>query len=282
MSVDIEAMSPEARAHYRSLGERYATPDVLAQADLTMHGLSLYAVYLATRGFGGEDVQDFSDGRDELRAQESGGGLVATDRKVVAQNASDVIDKAKQRRQAVIIILKSSVRVLRQRGNKTALALVENTLSDTSALTDDAQLPTHLARLQTALEDPAVAAVVASRGGAEAAIELEALQTDVRTAKSDRAEHPALTAAAERRDILDGLLVTLARTARDASRIAARELGQPAIAAAFDLVHLRRKRSRKAPGPDTPAPPEPPTSAESSAESSAAELRSGHPVTASE
>jgi hypothetical protein len=267
MSVDIDAMSPEARAHYRSIGAQYTTPDVLAQADMTMHGLSMYGSLLILCGFGQEDAQDFTDGRDDLRAQESGGGLVATDRKVVAQNASEVIEKAKQRRQAVIIILKSALRVLRQRGFTNAVTLVQKTLKETSALTEDAQLPTQLALLQVALKDPTVAEVVASRGGTEADAELTALQPAVRTAKSDRTEHPAVTAAAERRDILDGFVVTLARTARDASRIAARQHGQPAIAAAFELVHLRRKRNRKAADPETPAPadpvasPEPPATA---------------------
>lgn len=265
MSVDIDSMAPEARDYYRILGERHSTEDVLAQADMTMHGLTKYAALLATRGFGAGDGQDLSDGRDELRAQEAGSGLVATDRKVISQNASDVIDKAKLRRMAVITILKSSQRVLRQEGQKTALALVQKTLKDTSALDDDAQLPRHLALLQAALEDPTVAAVVASRGGAEAVTELETLQPAVRTAKSDRTEHPAVAAEAERRDILDGFIVTLTRTARDAAQIAARELGQPAIAAAFELVHLRRKRSRKAASPDAPAPTEPVTAAEPAA-----------------
>jgi hypothetical protein len=277
MSVDIEAMSPEARAHYRRIGARYTTQDVLAQADMTMHGLSLYGPLLIPCGFGDEDAQDFAAGREDLRAQESDGGLVATDRKVISQNASDTLDKAKLRRQASITILTSALRVLRQRGNTTAMALVQKTLKETGALDEDAQLPTHLALLQAALEDPAVAEVVASRGGPASAIELTALQPAVRTAKSDRTEHPALAAAAERRDILDGFVVTLARTARDASRIAARLHGQPAIAAAFELVHLRRKPSRKPASPDTPAPADPVTTPEPPATA-----LPGNPVTASE
>jgi hypothetical protein len=275
MAVDIDGMSPEARAFYLAIGERYATADVLAQADMTMHGLSLYAAQLVPCGFGEEDAQDFGDGREALRAQESGGGQTSTDRKVISQNADDVIESAKQRRLRAITILKSSQRVLRQRGNRTALSLVQKTLSDTSALIDDTQLPVHLARLQTALEDPAVAAVVAGRGGTQAVADLTDLQPAVRAAQSDRTEHPAVTAAAERRDILDGFVVTLARTARAASRVAARQLGQPAIAAAFALVHLHPRRTRKTPGPDAPevpVTPEPPAS----------ELPGAAPVTPSE
>lgn len=277
MSLDIDGMAPEARAHYYAIGVRYTTADVLAQADMTMHGLSLYGPLLIPCGFGEEDGQDLSIGRDELRTQETGGGQTSTERKVIVQNASDVIDTAKQQRLLAITVLKSSLRLLRQGGHKAALALVENTLTDTSALDDDTDLPAHLGRLQTALEEPTVAGIVASRGGAEARAEVTTLQPAVRTAQSDRTEHPAVTAAAERRDILDGFVITLCRTARAASRIAARKHGQPAIAAAFELVHLRRKPSRKPASPDTPAPADPVTTPEPPATA-----LPGNPVTASE
>ena len=272
MSVDIQGMTPEARAYFYAIGVRYTTADVLAQADLTLHGLSLYGPLLIPCGFGDDDGQELLVGRDDLRAQETDGGQASTDRKVIVQNADDVIDKAKQGRLLAITILKASLRVLRMRGHTTALALVEKTLSDTSALEDDTKLPAHLGRLRTALEDPTVAAVVAGRGGPQALTEIMGLQPSVRTAQSDRTEHPAVTAAAERRDILDGFVVTLCRNARAASRIAARQHGQPAIAAAFELIYLHPRRRRKVADPDTPEVPAP----------AAAALPGADPVTASE
>jgi hypothetical protein len=257
MSVDIQGMTPEARAYFYAIGVRYTTADVLAQANLTLHGLSLYGPLLILCGFGEDDGQELIVGRDDLRAQENDGGQASTDRKVIVQNADDVIDKGKQGRLLAITILKTSLRVLRMRGHTTALALVEKTLSDTSALEDDTKLSAHLTRLRTALEDPTVAAVVASRGGALALAEITALQPSVHTAQSDRTEHPAVTAAAERRDILDGFVVTLCRNARAASRIAARQHGQPAIAAAFELIYLHPRRKRKVTDPDTPEVPAP-------------------------
>lgn len=257
MALDIDGMSPEAHEYYLVLGERYATPDVLAQADMTLAGLVLYAVFLAPCGFGADDWQDMIEGREVLRAEESGGAQTSTDHKATTLNATDVIESAKQRRQDAITILKGTQRVSRQRGNKNAMAMVKSALSKTSALPDDSALPAQLSVLQVALEDPALADVLAGRGGPECATDLAALQPTVRAALSDRTSAPAITAAAQRRDILDGILVTLARQARAAARRAARKHGQPAIAAAFELIHLEPKR-RKAPRADVPEVPEPP------------------------
>jgi hypothetical protein len=253
MALDIDGMSPEAHAFYRAVGERYTTPDVLAQADMSLAGLVMYGLLLAPCGFGGEDGQDMGEARDGLRAQESGGAQTVIDRKSTTLNAADVIEDAKQRRQDAITILKGTQRVSRQRGNKTALAAVKSALSKAGALTDDSALPTHLSVLRAALEDPALADVVASRGGPACAADLATMEPAVRAALSDRAGHPAIMAAAQRRDILDGIIVTLARQARAAARRAARKHGQPAIAAAFELIHLEPRR-RKSPGPETPEP----------------------------
>jgi hypothetical protein len=257
MALDIDGMAPEAHAYYLAIGERYTTPDVLAQVDMSLAGLVLYGALLAPCGFGAEDGQDMLEGREVARAEESGGAQTATDHKATTLNAADVIDTAKQRRQDAITILKGTKRVSRQRGNKNAMALVTSALSKTSALTDDSALPTQLSVLQVALEDPALAAVVAGGGGPECATDLATLQPAVRAALSDRTSAPAITAAAQRRDILDGILVTLARQARAAARRAARKHGQPAIAAAFELIHLEPRR-RKAPSADVPEPPAPP------------------------
>jgi hypothetical protein len=255
MAIDIDGMSPEARAHFLALGERYPTSNVLAQADKVLLGLALYGAILALFGFGDEDAEDVAEGRDLLRAEDSGNVQTASERKTIAQNADDVLQGARQHRLIAITILKSARRVLRQRGNKTVLALVQSALSRARVLSDDAELPTHMQLLQATLEDPAVAPVVAGRGGPAAATELATAYPSVLAALRDRTGHPPSKAVGERRDILDGIVVTLARSARAAARMAARALGQPSIAAAFELVHLEPTRSRRAPAADDPGAP---------------------------
>lgn len=72
-----------------------------------------------------------------------------------------------------------------------------------------------------------------------------------------RAATPEISAVADERDIHDGIIVSLARAARNAGRAAARELGQPAIEVAFRLTHLT-PRSARDPERDTPDLPEDP------------------------
>jgi hypothetical protein len=74
----------------------------------------------------------------------------------------------------------------------------------------------------------------------------------------ENAAHPEVAATAENRTLLCGIAITLVRSANAAARVAARRLGQPAIAVAFKLVHLeppRRKRAAAAPPADEPAAP---------------------------
>jgi hypothetical protein len=260
MPVDIEAMAPEAIAEYYELGQRYPTANVLAQADMVIAGLDLYAAALAEHGFGADDRADVIEAREDLRAQETGTAEISSERKAIHQTSDDVIASARQRRRAAITILKNVQRLLRQRGARAALATVASALSETRVITDDSQLPKHLTVLLGALVDPAVTAVVATRGGLTTAADLTVLKDSVRVALEQRTSHPPSTAAAQRRDILDGILVTLARNARAAARMAARALGQPAIADAFELVHLKyapRTRRASPEAPEAPAAPTP-------------------------
>jgi hypothetical protein len=257
MALDIEAMAPEAIAEYLELGQRYPTANVLAQADKIVTGLVIYGPVLAENGFGAEDGADVVEARDELRVQETGTAETSSDRKAIAQNADDVVENARRRRRGAITILKNAQRPLRQSGDKPTLALVKSALSEARVLTEDSQLPRHLTVLLAALVEPAVSTVVAGRGGITATADLAVLKDSVRVALEQRAGHPPTTAAAERRDILDGILVTLARNARAAALMAARALGQPSIAAAFELVHLHPSRSRRE-APEAPAAPEAP------------------------
>jgi hypothetical protein len=257
MAIDIDGMSPEAREHFLALGERYPTPNVLAQADKVLLGLAAYGAILVLFGFGTEDAEDVADGRDQLRAEDSGSVQTSSERKTISQNADDVLRTARQNRLTAITVLKSGRRILRQRGNKTALAQVQSALSRARALADEAELPTQMQLLQATLEEPAVAQVVASRGGPAVVTALATGYPEVLAALRDRTGHPPTNAVSERRDILDGILVTLARSARAAARMAARALGQPSIATAFELVHLEPPRSRRAPAADAPGATDP-------------------------
>ncbi|MDI3290893.1 hypothetical protein [Polyangium sp. 15x6] len=83
------------------------------------------------------------------------------------------------------------------------------------------------------------------RGGAQAALDLEAKATALRVAAKAKAEPKGTPVETETLDLIDGIIVSLARTAREAAEAAARELGEPAIATAFELSALYKRRGRK-------------------------------------
>jgi hypothetical protein len=106
--------------------------------------------------------------------------------------------------------------------------------------------------LRETLSLPEVTAITAGRGGPETMARLDTALNDLQEVATERAAPTPVTGASERRDILDGIVVTLARAAYAAACQAAHHLRQPSIAADFELVHLRPVRSSGAPRPAEP------------------------------
>jgi hypothetical protein len=122
---------------------------------------------------------------------------------------------------------------------------------------EEVQLLDQLEALYPVITAPEVLPLIADRGGPETITELVTARNDLTTlvnARSDRATDPA---TADDRDVADGYVVTLCRRARAAANIAARRLGQPAIAEAFKLTHLRSRYGNGATTPDEPGDDEP-------------------------
>lgn len=253
MSVDIDAIAPVARKRYLGLGRRYITASVLAQAEKTMRGLGKYGPLLIEHGFGDEDGQDLATVTAALRLQDTGSAQAAGMRKMTSQTASGTFEKGKLGRRSLRTILGGTMRVLLEQGHEDTATRVKTALAETRTLRGNAALPRQLAMLLDVLTDPAVAAAAQNRGGSPAAVtRLTALQADLVNALGDRAEQSPTTSANERRDVLDGIVVTLCRQAYAAAQLASRALGQPAIEVEFELTHLTPWRSSApASAPDT-------------------------------
>ncbi|TKD03986.1 hypothetical protein [Polyangium fumosum] len=116
-------------------------------------------------------------------------------------------------------VLAGAKRVLLLSGNIEAVHRIEVLLERESAAAEDAE----------GLE---------KRGGPQAALDLDAKATALRDAAKAKAEPRGTPVETETLDLLDGIIVSLARTAREAAEAAARELGEPAVATAFELSAL--------------------------------------------
>jgi hypothetical protein len=143
---------------------------------------------------------------------------------------------------------------------RSAITALQTTLEDTSALPGSEELPKQLQLLFDVLGQPVVAAAVADRGGPGIAGRLHVAREAVLAAQRERAGQTPVAAAAEERDILEGIVVVLARSANAAASVAARSLGQPSIALDFALTYLSPSRTAGAeePSSDTASDPDAP------------------------
>ncbi len=254
MPFDFETLTAQERARYHAIGKQYATADVLAQASKSLRGYELYGHLLAALGFGADDGAELYELRDVLRAFDSSHIQAVDDRRFLGQTYQtakrDALDERITGRTLVSTSLAPLSKVpqpeLAQRG-----ALL---LQTTKNVDGDKQLVDQLKSLHDFLSQAALEAIIATRGGPDIVTRLQDARVNLIANIQERTSTPEISAASERRDILDGAVVHLCRAARDASRVAARRHGQPAIAAAFKLDLLRPSRSS---APATPGAEDP-------------------------
>lgn len=255
MAIDIATMAPKAREKYLAIGERYATPDVLAQADKTLSALTLYGTILVLFGYGLDDGQRLAELRDVLLEYSTNQVQSAGARKNSRKSYLTTLRQSKDARLSVRTVLGVAHDALLESGEEEAAKPIQTVLDDTSAEAEDADLLDQLKALHLVVTAPALESLIASRGGPAIIERLTAAQTGLRAVLRGRAGDPERTAASQIRDILDGMVVTSVRAARAAARVAARAHGQPAIARAFKLDLLRPTRATE-PDDETPGLPE--------------------------
>ena len=254
MALDLATISPEARARYIRLGRRYQSPDVLAQADQIVLALAEHGAVVALHGFGAEEQEQVVDAHVLLQSQQDDTVQAVAQRSITGQTYEDAIEKGKAVRQTARTTCKSIDKAATEKDDLDVSRVVRTALTQTSRLRRDKFLVDHLSILYTAIATPIVLPYVESRGGTDLITRLQDTRAVLRGAQNARAGHTPVTSASETCDLLDGLIVSLARSARDAAEAAARHLGQPSIAAAFKLNHLRRRgaSARSPQSPDLP------------------------------
>jgi hypothetical protein len=253
MALDIDELPPEARERYHALGSQYATPNVLAQADRTRAALAKHGPALAPHGFGDEDGEELVDAHTVLKIEAGGYDQAESSRRVTGLTYTDTTGNAREERKSIRVVLKRAYRKLLDGKQYEAAREVDSALIKTRRLSGDKALPGQLQTLREALNLPAVVAITARRGGPETMARLDAVLSDLETVAAERAAGTPVTTASERRDIVDGIVVTLARAAYAAACQAARRLRQPSIAADFELIHLRPSRASGRTAPSEPA-----------------------------
>jgi hypothetical protein len=208
--------------------------------------------------------QEFADVCDELLTADGDHLQLLDDNKLLGRTYEDTKRDAKDTRESARTLVRMSIPPLEKSKQEELARRAELVLASTSVVRGDKKLLDQMKSLHELLSEAALTSIIASRGGPMIVASLDSTRKSLLALVQARANKPEVAAAADRRDILDGMIVALARAAYAAARVASRRLGQPAIATAFK-VDLLRPRRAGTPATDEPAPPalpEPPKAEE--------------------
>jgi hypothetical protein len=246
MGLDLKNIAPEARAALIKDGERFSSEDTLDQAKLTLSGYATHGAKLAAFGFAQEDAGELKDACDALIDAGVGRESKRTSKKIDTAAYAAAMRDGQAVRLRARSVLSGARRVLVRDGKAEAVQKVDALLERESVASDDAEgLAKQLDTLRGLLEVADVQAATKTRGGPEAAGDLHAQAKALRDASQAKAGPRGTPVETETLDLIDGIIVSLVRSAREAAEAAARELGEPAVATAFELSALYKRRGKK-------------------------------------
>lgn len=257
--MDFATIAPVRRSQLIEAGRRVGSDITLAQANRTLKSLEQHGPKLVAFGFSLEDRQDLSDARDALLAGGVGRHGKRTDKKQMSAAYAQVLKEGQHVRLRGRSILGGARRLLARVATPEAVAAVQHidaVLNTCSVAPEYASpLATQLDELRRGLIDLTVAPVVAGRGGPQAVADLTARAAALRAADQTTAVGRGTREHTEHLDLVDGVILELVRGAREAAEVASKELGEPALLAAFTLSDLYPgSGARGAPEPDAEAP----------------------------
>jgi hypothetical protein len=242
MAIDLATIPPEARARFIKLGRCFSSRRTLKQSRRTLGALGSYGELIAIYGFGAEDTEDMTQCRDLLIEAGVERDATVAQRKTTKKDFLKAMRAGKDARLHGRSVLFTAQRLLSLsivEGAAAARNGVATALEKTESCGDDSdQLANQLDQLRASLSLPVVAALVAGRGGPQAVAALTTSATALRLLTDNRPVRGGTPEETERLDLIDGIIVTLARSARRAARSATRALGRPALADAFKLSDL--------------------------------------------
>lgn len=248
MAIDVSTLSPQARADYIRIGRHFGSSDTLAQANATLQALDVHGDLLVRFGFSQSDRRLLAEARDELEAAGVARSFAEAGKTTNNQTYFDAMRDGKQARLVARSVLANVERELYQRndsGNETVITEIRTVLGKTqSAGADDEALARQLELLAQVLRNPVVMEAGADRGVRQSLEDVTTAIGRIRSAAHVRVTKPGTPAETERLDLIDGLIVSLARSARRAARLAAAHHGSPALAKAFELSKLYPWRSK--------------------------------------
>ncbi|AKT39321.1 hypothetical protein [Chondromyces crocatus] len=240
--MDLTNIAPGRRTELISQGRRFGSELVLAQARKTLAALQTHGSKLVDFGFGSADTTELAAAYEELVTS---GGVREGRRTTKKQNSlgyhrafRDALD-IRLRARAVLTSGRRALARTEGADVEQAIRLIDSVLARGSVAPQDAgPLANQLDELRLALGDATIAPIVASRGGPSAVTELAEHATLVRAADKAIAGPRGTPEHTERLDLVDGVVLELVRSAREAAEVASKALGEPALVTVFSLSEL--------------------------------------------
>lgn len=246
MTLNLTTIAPEARAILIADGGRFGSDDTLEQANQTLNAYAMHGSKLGQYGFGVDDAQELQDARDALIAAGVGRESKRTSKKVDTAALQAAMREAQGVRLRARSVLNGTHRVLTMGGQTDAAQKITVLLERESVAALDAEgLAKQLDALREVLQDGAISNAAKNRGGVKAIGDLQSSAQELRNAAKAKAEPRGTPVETETLDLIDGLIVSLSRAAREAAEAAARDLSEPAIVTAFELTALYKRRAKK-------------------------------------
>jgi hypothetical protein len=192
-------------------------------------------------------VARLKDARDALELASNTRETARTSKKETQVALHKAARVSKDQRLRARTILVNLERVLAERADapaKAAVTAIEVALTQTErAGADDTKLAAQLEVLAGVFANAEIAALAKARGVDGVVADLKKEQQELVAATHDEASPAGTLTETEHLDVLDGIIVTLARAARRSARAAATVAGESAIAAAFELTALNPARA---------------------------------------
>jgi hypothetical protein len=256
MTLDLSSITPSARATYIRLGRHHTSADTLAQAEQTLSALAKYADEVADVGFIDADVKQLAAAREALQAAGVGRDETVTKKKTSRTTFHAAMRAAKDARLTANTVLDNVKRALFPLGDDASLEAtkkIDSTVEVTSkAGADPMALAGQLDLLGKLFADATIQKAAKARGGKDVQTSLADCASALRDAAKAIAGAPGTPGATDDVDLIDGLIVTIVRSARKSGRAAAKKLGKPAIAIEFELTKLYAHRPTAAAAATSP------------------------------
>lgn len=238
-SMDLEKIPADLRQRLITIGRQFGSADTIAQGEATVAACDRHGPALEAHGFVSADLARLREALDALRATGAADDPPASARKSTSRDYVETVRVGKTLRQqarSILFIVMQRLAASPDAVEQEAARSVSSSLDKTqSSRGDPILLGAQLDQLRATLTMARVDRAAALRGADALVPQLARVAERLRAIPTDT---PPASPQADAVDLLDGIIVELVRDARRAARSAARTLGRPQIAAAFELVCL--------------------------------------------